>query len=101
MSRLRWFLVLTGLLVLVVFSLSNTNAVPVRMPFLLDREVPLAMLLALSAVIGFAVGSLWTAWMLRRRGATPKHKSDRTSAPTEASLVAEKPTKPSPPPQAE
>lgn len=67
MSRVRWFLIISGLLVLVVFSLSNTDRVAVRMPFVLDTQVPLAMLLGLAAVIGFMIGSLWTAWMLRRR----------------------------------
>ncbi|MEM6469748.1 MAG: LapA family protein [Planctomycetota bacterium] len=76
MSRVRWFLILSGLLLLVVFSLSNTRAVPVRMPFLLDSEIPLAVLLAFSAVIGFTVGSLWTAWMLRRRGSAADKFND-------------------------
>ena len=75
MARLRWFLIISGVLVLMVFSLANTESVPVGMPFVFHTDVPLAMLLAISALIGFMIGSLWTAWMLRRKPAkTPPQK---------------------------
>lgn len=67
LSRIRWFLVVASVLLLAVFSLANTQSVSVGMPLVFRREIPLAMLLAASALIGFMVGSLWTAWMLRRR----------------------------------
>ena len=67
MARIRWFLIISGVLVLMVFSLANTESVPIRMPFLFQRDAPLAMLLAISALIGFMVGALWTAWMLHRK----------------------------------
>ena len=78
MSRFRWFLIISGVLVLMVFSLANTESVPVRMPLVFKADVPLAMLLALSALIGFMIGALWTAWMLRRRNdKSPKKQPTR------------------------
>ncbi|WP_390621711.1 LapA family protein [Roseiconus nitratireducens] len=47
------------------------------MPLVFNTELPLAMLLAVSFLIGFMVGSLWTAWMLRRPAA---HKTSGRSA---------------------
>ena len=67
MARIRWFLIISGVLVLMIFSLANTERVPIQMPFVFHSEVPLAMLLAISGLIGFMVGALWTAWMLRRK----------------------------------
>ena len=67
MQRIRWFLIISGVLVLMVFSLSNTKSVSVQMPLLFHAEIPLSMLLAIAGLIGFMVGALWTAWMLRRR----------------------------------
>lgn len=80
MARFRWFLIISGILVLMVFSLANTESVPIRMPFVFQREVPLAMLLAISALIGFMVGALWTAWMLHRK----KDKADGVKLPKDA-----------------
>lgn len=76
MARIRWFLIISGVLVLMVFSLSNTQSVPIRMPFVFHKEVPLAMLLAISGLIGFMVGALWTAWMLHRQK-SQKTKGDQ------------------------
>lgn len=66
-SQIRWFLIVFGVLLLAVFSLANTESVSVGMPLVFRAQVPLSMLLAVSSLIGFMVGSLWTAWMLRRR----------------------------------
>ena len=67
MQRIRWFLIISGVLVLMIFSLSNTESVPVQMPLLFYAKIPLSMLLAIAGLIGFMVGALWTAWMLRRQ----------------------------------
>ncbi|WP_350494720.1 LapA family protein [Roseiconus lacunae] len=78
-ARIRWGLIISGILVLVIFSLANTAPVEVRMPLLFDVQVPLAMVLALSALIGFMVGALWTAWMLRRRSAQSSRQTSRSN----------------------
>jgi len=88
MARLRWFLIISGVVVLMVFSLANTESVPVGMPFVFHTDVPLAMLLAISALIGFMIGSLWTAWMLRRKPAKPDTKKPASPAPAEREPLA-------------
>lgn len=81
MARIRWFLIISGVLVLMIFSFSNTDAVPIRMPLVFRVEVPLAMLLAMSALIGFMVGALWTAWVLHRtRGNGARGKSEQAGS---------------------
>ncbi len=68
MARIRWFLIISGILLLTIFSLSNTGSVSIQMPLVFSAEIPLSMLLAISGLIGFMVGALWTAWVLRKRG---------------------------------
>ena len=87
MQRIRWFLIISGVLVLMVFSLSNTKSVSVQMPLLFHAEIPLSMLLAIAGLIGFMVGALWTAWMLRRR----KSKTVGTSGGESVATPAEDP----------
>ena len=58
MQRIRWFLIISGVLVLMVFSLSNTKSVSVQMPLLFHAEIPLSMVLAIAGLIGFSLGMI-------------------------------------------
>jgi uncharacterized integral membrane protein len=76
LSRIRWFLIIAILLLLAVFTLANTGSVRVRMPLFFSAEIPLAMLIALSTLLGFMLGALWTAWTLRRGRAQSESRAE-------------------------
>ncbi len=78
MQRIRWFLLILGIIVLLVLGLANQTSVPVKMPLVFEAELPLSMLLAATAAISFVLGALMTGWMLRHRG---KDKSEKKAVP--------------------
>lgn len=91
MQRIRWFLLVLGIIVLLVLGLANRNSVPVKFPLVFEAELPLSMLLAATAGISFVCGAVMTGWMLRSHGkdsgkkADPKPKAADTSTPETAS----------------
>ena len=68
MQRIRWFLLLLGIIVLLVLSLANKDPVPVKVPLVFETEMPLSMLLIATSAMSFVLGALMTGWMLRNRG---------------------------------
>lgn len=81
MQRIRWFLLILGIVVLLVFSLANRDPVSVEMPFVFNADLPLSMLLLVTSAIGFILGSVMTAWMLHRnRKATEKAEAEAAAA---------------------
>ena len=81
MQRIRWFLLLTGIVVVLVLSLWNTENVTIKIPFFEDHELPLAMLLLATAASSFVFGALMTGWMLRGFRKSPgseKEKNDES-----------------------
>jgi uncharacterized integral membrane protein len=86
MQRIRWFLLILGIIVLLVLGLANQTSVPVKMPLVFEAELPLAMLLAATSAISFVLGALLTGWMLRSRG---KEKPEKKEA---AETTAAEPT---------
>lgn len=67
MQRIRWFLLLFGIVVVLVLSLYNSEVITVQIPFAEDRELPLSMLLLATSAISFVFGAIMTGWMLRGR----------------------------------
>ena len=85
MQRIRWFLVVLGIIVLLVLGLANQTSVPVKMPLIFEVELPLSMLLVTTSGISFVFGALMTGWMLRGRSeskkAAPKPKAADSTTP--------------------
>ncbi len=67
MQRIRWFLLLFGIVVVLVLSLYNSEIITVQIPFAEDRDLPLSMLLLATSAISFVFGAIMTGWMLRGR----------------------------------
>ena len=77
MQRIRWFLLLLGIVIVLVLSLSNSTPTPIKIPFAGTWELPLSMLLLATSGISFVFGAIMTGWMLRgRRKATATKKRD-------------------------
>ena len=86
MQRIRWFLLVLGIIVLLVLGLANQTSVPVKMPLIFEAELPLSMLLVATSGISFVFGALMTGWMLRGRKektekAAPKPKAADSTTP--------------------
>ena len=92
MQRIRWFLLIVTIVVVVVFSFYNTENVTVKLPILEDHDLPLALLLIVTAAIGFVFGAIMTGWMLRgssksKKVEAPKKESESKSDSTSTSSV--------------
>ena len=80
MQRIRWFLLVLGIIVLLVLGLANQTSVPVKIPFLFERDLPLSMLLVTVSGISFVFGALMTGWMLRSPKETTKKAAPEPKA---------------------
>ena len=67
MQRIRWVLLLLGIVIVMVLLFYNSDEVPVKLPLVEDRELPLSVLLMATTAIGFLLGAVMTARMLRSR----------------------------------
>lgn len=85
MQKIRWFLLIIAILLALTLTLQNNEGVPVRLLWM-DREMPLSIMLASTTAVGFLVGALTTALMLRRGKSQSPSKG---SATAESATVAE------------
>ena len=69
LQKIRWFLLLLGILIIVVVAFQNGESVPLDLLFF-RGEYPLTLLLLGTSAASFVFGSLMTFWMLRRRKET-------------------------------
>lgn len=81
LQKIRWFVILTGLLLVIVVAFQNQDPVDLNLLFF-QGEYPLTLLLLATSAISFVVGSLITALRIRARhkAAEAKAKESRKSA---------------------
>ncbi len=89
MQRIRWFLLILGIIVLLVVALANQKLVEIKIPLLFAGEVNVSTLLLASTTLGFLFGALMTAWMLR------SHRKSKAAAADVATTAAADPADPS------
>lgn len=76
LQKIRYFLFLTAVLVVIVVAFQNHHEVDIDILFFNGRY-PLTLLLLASSAVSFLLGSLWTAWRSRKRErAKHRAKSD-------------------------
>jgi uncharacterized integral membrane protein len=67
LQKIRYFLFLTAVLVVIVVAFQNHH--PVDIEILTFRgQYPLTLLMLSTAVVSFILGSIMTAWRSRKRG---------------------------------
>ncbi|MEM6777964.1 MAG: LapA family protein [Planctomycetota bacterium] len=86
LQKIRWFVILSGLLVVVVVAFQNQEPVDLNLLFF-RGEYPLTLLLLATSAISFVVGSLMTALRIRSRAKTAELKakaarSDKSRLPS-------------------
>lgn len=86
LQKIRWFLLLSGLLLVVIVAFQNQDPVDLSVLFFSGRY-PLTLLLLATSAISFVLGSLMTAWKIRARG-----KSAKTAGTDQVSTSATPPT---------
>ena len=84
MKKIRWFLLLLGVLVVVIIAFQNSRTVQLEVLFF-SGQYPLTLLLLGSSAASFVFGALMTGWMLRGRGrkssANPKTAASSPAKP--------------------
>ena len=66
LQKIRWFLSLVSVLVVVIVAFQNQDAVPLTILFF-SGEYPLTLLLLGCSGVSFVLGCLMTAWRIRSR----------------------------------
>ncbi|MFK8114179.1 MAG: LapA family protein [Rubripirellula sp.] len=88
MQKIRWFLLILGIALALVITVQNNDLVEVEL-FTMQRELPLSVLMLATGGVGFLLGALMTALMLRKKKAAVKaaKKASKAEAakPTESS----------------
>ena len=64
LQKIRWFLVIVGVLVVVVIAIQNDQPVLLKLLFFQDT-LPLTLLVLVTSAASFVLGALTTFWMLR------------------------------------
>ncbi len=66
LQKIRWFLLITGVLVVVIIALQNQTPTPLKLLFL-NSTIPLTLLLLATSASSFVFGALTTVWMLKKK----------------------------------
>lgn len=79
LQKIRWFLLMTGVLVVVIIALQNQQ--PTRLKLLMaEVDMPLTLLLLATSASSFVFGALMTAWMLKKKASAAKHQKPEISS---------------------
>ena len=85
LQKIRWFLLLVGVSLIVILAFQNSRSVEFDLLFF-GGEYPLTLLLLACSAASFVFGSLTTGWMLRSRSKSAAQKnSNRGSSPAKES----------------
>ncbi len=81
LQKIRYFLFLAAVLVVIVVAFQNHHDVDIDLLFF-SGQYPLTLLLLACSVISFILGSVWTMWRLRKREkAKARAKADAAKTP--------------------
>lgn len=81
LQKIRWFFLLGGLTLVLLVLLWNSSPVPVKFPFVVERQLPLSILLFTSSSLSFVLGAILTGWSMRRRyKAAAKAEAEKAKA---------------------
>jgi len=94
LQKIRYFLFLIAVLVLVVVAFQNQQKVDIKLLFF-SRQYSLTLLLLACSAVSFLLGSVWKAWRSRKREKA-KHRqksqvNSKTETPNPASAANETP----------
>jgi len=80
MQKIRWSILILGVIVLLAAMLQNSGPVTLKL-FFFETAMPISVLLLATSVTSFLVGGLTIGRMLRRREAVKKIDSPPTTPP--------------------
>ena len=78
MQKIRWFFWILVIALVLVIALQNNDPTQFQL-LLLDRTLPLSVLMLTATVIGFLIGCLTTAAMLRSRRSAAEKKAKKAA----------------------
>jgi uncharacterized integral membrane protein len=65
MQKIRWAILLLGIIVLLTAMLQNSGNVPLKL-FFFETQLPVSVLLLVTAAVSFLIGAITTGRMLKR-----------------------------------
>jgi uncharacterized integral membrane protein len=83
MQKIRWAILLLGIVVLLAAMIQNSTTAPLKL-FFYETELPVSVLLLVTAAISFLLGAITTGRMLRR---SARAKATPPATPEKQSLV--------------
>lgn len=96
MQKIRWAILLLGIGVLLAAMLQNSTTAPLKL-FFYKTELPISVLLLVTAAVSFLLGALTTGRMLRRsariKAANEKPTEKPSEKPTEKTSPPASPSK--------
>jgi uncharacterized membrane protein YciS (DUF1049 family) len=95
MQKIRWFFLILAIVLVIAMAVQNNELQSVSLFWLETPEMPLSVLLLSTTGIGFLMGALITASMLRSRRKKEKERERQAKA------VSSKAVEPKPEPAAE
>ena len=91
MQKIRWFFLIVGIVLAIAMALQNNETASFRLLWL-EQTMPLSVMLVSTTGIGFLLGALMTASMLRSR--RKKKESEREKIGIEKAAESPKATPP-------
>lgn len=80
MQKIRWFFLILAIVLVIAMAVQNNELEAVRLFWLETPEMPLSVLLLSTTGIGFLLGALMTASMLRSRRKKEKEREQQAKA---------------------
>lgn len=74
MQKIRWFFLILAIVAAITLAVQNNQLASIHLFWLETGEMPLSVLLLSTAGIGFVLGAIMTATMLRSRRKKEKEK---------------------------
>jgi uncharacterized integral membrane protein len=92
LQKIRYFLFLTVVLLLIVVAFKNHDDVPINL-LVFSGQYPLSLVLLATSVVSFLLGVVWTVWRGRKREKAKLRKTDASpqSAAKEPAAKTAKP----------
>lgn len=95
MQKIRWTILLLGIIVLLAAMIQNSDNVPLQL-FFYKTQLPISVLLLVTSAVSFLIGAITTGRMLKRSGKAKSAVGNGSAKPAEKSKPSATAAKTSP-----
>ena len=76
MQKIRWFIWILGIVLMLVVVLQNNDPTEVQLLWL-EQSMPLSVMLLITTAVGFLLGALFTVSMIRKQPRASEEKASQ------------------------